>query len=45
MNCGLAFSQLKEGSMLENRQLYVAVKDWLETYKNGTVKALTYDRL
>lgn len=31
--------------MLENRQLYVAVKDWLETYKNGTVKALTYDRL
>lgn len=45
MNCGLAFSQLKEGSMIENRQLYVAVKDWLETYKNGTVKALTYDRL
>lgn len=30
---------------MENRQLYVAVGEWLEIYKKDSVKALTYDRL
>lgn len=30
---------------MENRQLYIAVQEWLENYKKDSVKALTYDRL
>ena len=30
---------------MEKRQLYLAVKEWLEDYKSISVKALTYDRL
>lgn len=30
---------------MENRQLYVAIGEWLEVYKKNSVKSLTYDRL
>lgn len=30
---------------MENRQLYLAIGDWLEIYKKNSVKPLTYDRL
>lgn len=30
---------------MENRQLYVAVAEWLDTYKKNSVKPLTFDRL
>lgn len=31
--------------MRENRQLYIAIDEWLKVYKKNSVKALTYDRL
>lgn len=31
--------------MIENRQLYVAIEEWLDIYKKNSVKPLTYDRL
>ncbi len=30
---------------MENRQLYIAIGEWLEVYKKNSVKSLTYDRL
>ena len=30
---------------MEKRQLYVAIREWLEDYKANSVKILTYDRL